>query len=585
MKKIALVVSLLFMGNSTLKAQNASISWGDEFKLKKGTTDLEVIYADKTGVFVKESHVALKSYFVVGATYRESATLIKLDKSLTEEFRQDFNKELKGKEYERFFFLKNKLFIMASKYNKRDKTLTLYAAELDKKSGELAGEWVEVTSWNKEEKGDDINFNTTFNPDSSRIVTVSSIEGKEKNNYEIKQFDEKLKQIGKTIAITNEFDPKTFQLEDVIYTKNEKVILVGRMYQFEEGKKKKTKFLQFVNYNIRIYNNEGNMIKEITTDISDKWLVSTKVLQVPNSDIVLAAYYSNNKKDREINGMMIQRISPITGEVINTSLKEINTGLIKKIDETEDEEEEDDEETKKEKSERKKLKKLQEDEEGFSKFTRFRNILYTPDSGLVILSERYREYTYSTTSYQGGSAAMGGMRMTTTWYKAYECGNLMMSKIDKSGNISWLNIIPKNQQEVIRIGSNSSFGAGPNFSYTGPNFFVNSANMPFYAGFGILPSNDFITIIFNDHKKNEDVMELGQKVKGIGNFRKSDCFGVKLDLLTGKYTRKYLFSNSDMPIAMPRLGTAIGNFLYIVGKDDRTFGKTKIAIAKISVKK
>jgi hypothetical protein len=85
-------------------AQKAAVTWGEEFKMGRGSTDLEVIYADNTGVFVKESHMALKSYFVIGATMRESATLIKLNKGLTEEYRQDFNKELKGKEYEKFFF-------------------------------------------------------------------------------------------------------------------------------------------------------------------------------------------------------------------------------------------------------------------------------------------------------------------------------------------------------------------------------------------------------------------------------------------------------------------------------------------------
>jgi len=45
--------------------------------------------------------------------------LIKLDKDLTEVYRNDFNKELKGKEYESFFFLKDKLFILEPTTAKR----------------------------------------------------------------------------------------------------------------------------------------------------------------------------------------------------------------------------------------------------------------------------------------------------------------------------------------------------------------------------------------------------------------------------------------------------------------------------------
>jgi hypothetical protein len=35
---------------------------------------------------------------------------------------------------------------------------------------------------------------------------------------------------------------------------------------------------------------------------------------------------------------------------------------------------------------------------------------------------------------------------------------------------------------------------------------------------------------------------------------------------------------------MPRLGALLGNDFYLVGREDRIFGKTKIAIAKISLK-
>jgi hypothetical protein len=34
---------------------------------------------------------------------------------------------------------------------------------------------------------------------------------------------------------------------------------------------------------------------------------------------------------------------------------------------------------------------------------------------------------------------------------------------------------------------------------------------------------------------------------------------------------------------MPRLGSVISDEMYLVGKDDRTFGRSKIAVAKISI--
>ena len=58
-----------------------------------------------------------------------------------------------------------------------------------------------------------------------------------------------------------------------------------------------------------------------------------------------------------------------------------------------------------------------------------------------------------------------------------------------------------------------------------------------------------------------------------------------MDVTTGKYTRSVLFNNNDVPTAMPRLGAVLGNNFYMTGKEDRILGKTKIAIAKLTLKK
>ncbi len=582
MKKL-LMISLSLLLMNCLTAQTPTTTWGDEFKMKKGSTDLEVVYADKTGVFVREGHKALKSYFVIGATTRESATLIKLDKAFAEEFRNDYNKELKGKEFEDFFFIKEKLYILASDYNKKDRTLQVFAAEINKKDGEITGDWKEVTSWQKEEKKDLLNYNFSYNSDSTKMIAVSSDEGREKSKFEVKQFDVKMNKVGSAITINNEYDPKTFQLEDVIYTIDGNVLLVGRVYEYEEGKKKKTKNLQFKNYVIRLYNSTGALLKEINTEIDAKWLVSTKVAQIPNKEIVLAAFYSNTKKGKEINGMLVQRINAMSGDIISTNQKDLNTSLISAIDETQDDTDDKDDESRQERKEREKLEKIKDEEDGFSKYLRFRNFVYTDGNGIVILAEKYHHYTYSTTTYSGGSfgGMSGGSR--TTYYDVYECGDMMMSKMDASGKIAWLHVLPKNQKEIIRTGSSS---AGPGLSFNiGVNYF-GGYNFPFYAGLGtlVIPEKNSLAILFNDNTKNDNVTQLGQKVKMATRFGKTDCYAVYLDAGTGKYTRKSIFSNKDQPTAMPRLGIPIGKDFYLIGKDDKLFGKTKIAVGKISFK-
>lgn len=576
MKKISLLLLLFCMYGSCF-SQKPKIIWGDEFKLHKGSTDLDVIYADKSGVYLQESHLAMKSYFVIGTSARTSATLIKLDKNLTEQFRNDFNKELRGKEFEQFFVLQDKMFIIASVSNRKEQTLDIFTAQVDKNSGDLSGEWQLLTTFQKDEKRDRINFKISFNADSSKMIVVSSVEGNDRNTYQVQEFDKNMKAPGKPVIITNEFDPKTFQLEDVLYTISKKIILVGRIYEYQEGKKKKDKFLDFINYNIRIYNEKGKQQTEINTSINSKWLMSTKLLLEKDHDLVLAAFYSNEKRGRTIDGMLVQRIDPNTGNIISGSTKEINNSLLAAGSEDIAGDEDDHaDESREERKERENFDKIKDEGEGFSRFMQFRNIFYTPDQGLVILAEKYHHYTYTTTHYRPGMNGMTGTWSSTT-YAVFECGDLMMCKTDAVGNISWLQVLPKQQREVIEIGRNS-YGFLP-----ASHGFFDAMNMPFYAGFGALQSTNGIHVIFNDNSKNADVLRAGQKVKTISRFGKSDCFVVSMNQATGKYTRNQFFSNTDVPTAMPRLGSVIANDMYIIGKEDRIFGKTKIAIAKISV--
>jgi len=576
MKAFSVLLLSILLGNLCV-AQAPKIFWGEEFKMSKGSTDLSVVFTDNTGVYLQEEHKVLKSYFIIGATARESATLVKLDKNLAEQYRNNFNKELRGKEFEQFYAIDGKIYIVASDYNKREKTLTLFASLVDKNTGELAGDWMQVASWQKDERSDVIDFKLSANEDNTGLFLVSSIQGREKNNYQVQEFNNSLKAVGAPVNISNEFDPKTFQLEDVLYTTSKRIVLVGRVYQYEEGKRKRDKFLDFVHYNIRIYDSKGKQQTDINTDINGKWLVSTKVLQEQDKDLVIAAFYSNQKKGGTIDGLLVQRIDPVTGNIITTSQKEINTSLISAVDADNGFDDASDNESKQERKEREKFDKIKDESEGFTRYMQFRNIFYTKDGGLVILAEKYHHFTYQTSNYSPGFNGSPGS-WTYSTYTVFETGDLMMCKVDAGGNIGWLQVLPKYQREVVGGSYGNSMGG-----FSIGTYYFNTTNMPYYSGFGALQSNDKINIMFNDNPRNENVLQLGQRIKTASAFRRSDCFNLVLDVATGKYTRKFFFTNKEVPTAMPRLGSYVGNDMYMVGREDRLFGRTKIAVAKVSM--
>ena len=559
--------TLTFVCLSFLSYAQTKVSWGEEFKMHRGSTDFNIIYSDKSGIYLEESHNLMRSF---GTRLRRSGILVKLDGSMAETYRNDFDKELKGKDYDRLFLIGDHLYLFATNFEKRENALHLYAAEVDKGSGQLKSDWQEVYAWQKNDKKEDIDYNITQSEDGTRIVLTGTIVGREQNKYEIKMLDANLKPAGKPLNISNEFDPKTFQVQDFVYSSSGNAIVIGRVYEYEEGKKKRNKYLQFKNYSVRIYDAEGKMVKEMATDIDGKYLVTGKMIQSRN-EMVLAAFYSNDKKRKEINGMMVQRFDPVTGEIRITTKKELSTAMITQVDEDEDD---GDKKKKNDKEEKK-----DDEEEGLAANLVFRNFYVTPDDGLVILAEKYSRYLTEVSSYApSGPNGMGTWQTNT--YVHYDCGDIYMSKISAAGSIDWLHILPKRQMETLRIGHNGNGWLG-GFTFYG--FFDPVDNRPFYAGFTSMAANGKVHLFFNDNDANAAVLQPGGKIKKTVRFGKSSCYQVDLDMATGKYTRKALFNNNDIPTCMPRLASVMDNTLWVTGKEDRMLAKSKVVVGKFVV--
>jgi hypothetical protein len=561
----AIATFVLSTATYQLNAQ-AKVTWGDEFKMHKGSTDLAILQVDKSGIYMEESHEALKSYFVIGATMRKSSTLVKLDANMAEQYRNDFDKELRGKEFDRLFFIKDKLYLFATDYSKKDNSLFLYAAEIDKSTGSLKGDWQQVIAWEKNDKSEQINYTIAPNSDSSRIVVTGTYTGRSQNRYEIKMMDINLRPVGKPMIITNEFDPKTFQVERLEYTPSGNAVLVGRIYDYEEGKKKKDKNLVFQNYSIRLYNPDGKMIQEVKTDIDNNYLVNSKVLLLKNQ-LVLAAFYSYDKKKREINGLLVERLDPATGNVLGTTKQPMNNGLISQVEEEDDD-----------KDSGKKDKDDQDDMAGLAGNVRFRDVYATPDNGLLILAEKFRKVVTTSSTYNAPTGGFSRGSTTSSTRVDYYCEDIYMVKISANGDIAWMHDLPKSQDEEEYVSSNTTYGSGISFS----SYFELPENRPFFAGFGSVAGKGVVHIFFNDNDDNADVLQPGKKIKRARNFGKSTCYEIDLDMASGKYTRKSLYTNKDIPVSMPRLGVSLNNALYLTGKEDRTFGKTKLIVGKIA---
>lgn len=552
----------------TSDAQTSSIFWGDDMKIKRGTTELNIIAADKSGVYVQEGGVR---YFTIGRRNMTGVKFRKFDKFYNEVYEEDFKQELKGKELNRIVPFKDKLFIFADDYDKKDKRYITYAAEIDKNSGKLKGEWKEIASFERESKNDDYEFGIISSADSSSMVLVADISGKDYASIKVLVMDDLLKQKSSTV-INLEFKKNTYELDDVLVTTDNKIIVSGRVFEEVQVKKKRTRLL-FKRLALEKFDLTGKKLFDLPTVSAGKIMLSAKIVSNKAGELFVCGYFSNDAKSKEVNGIVVNRINPENGGIIMTSEKIIDPALIGSF--SDDNDDDNDKETKESKAA---SKKAADDDEldGFSSDYRFRRVYIGQDNSILLIAEKYRfdVYTYTESNYVNGRYTY----RTVTVYR-YTCGDIMTTKLDNQGNIKFINVIPKNQVEGVRAAGPYMSGGGGFSSH----IFI-SGGLPFYSSFSCVPYKNKLVFYFNDNDKNIAVTKTSQSAKTIYNFRKSSCYALTLDLETGSVTRRMLFTNTDEPVAMVRHGMLTGNELYLIAFRNSMLGKSSIKLGKVTVK-
>lgn len=226
MKKYSLLFILTLVG-TTLFAQNSTVNWGENLKIKRGTTELNIITADNTGVYVQEGGVR---YFTIGFNNMTGFKFRKFDKFYNEVYEEDYKQELKGKELNRIIPFKNKLYIFADDYDKKEKRFVTYAAEIDKASGKLKGDWKEIVEVPRESRIDDYAFTIIPSADSASMVLVADISNTDHSSVKVLVMNEMLQQQSAT-TINLQYAKNSYALQDVLFTNDKKILVVGKIYE------------------------------------------------------------------------------------------------------------------------------------------------------------------------------------------------------------------------------------------------------------------------------------------------------------------------------------------------------------------
>ncbi len=573
MKPYIFVIGLLSFVFSS-QAQSYKITWGEEIKLKKGTADLDIISADKSGLYFTEKRRSTGiSIGGASSTYK----LYKFDKNFGEVFDKDYKRELKGLAYQGFYQLEEDIYLFATDYIKKERAFKVYGAKVDKNSGDLNGDFAELGSYELENKRDDYDVQVTPVHNGKSFLMVSNISAYDRVSLGVSLLDKSLKKKESTI-INLAFEPNLYQLEDVQFTKSNKIVVLGK--EFEEAiVKKKRKRLVFKQYVMSIYDVDGNKLSDVKLDADNRFVISGKLIEQTDGQLLLAGFYSNHAAKADLNGFFINKVNPDNGTLLLSSFKEINASMLGNsyIDEGDD-----DDETKENKKQAKKAKD-EDDEDEFPNSFVIKSVDINPaDNSVIITSEvsQYSVYSYTTSQY---NATTRNWTYRTTWVHRFTNKDILVINADKDGSIKWLNALPKSQVEEVRTSGNSYTGFG--FSYDNAGYFVRSGGMPFYSSYKSLINGNNLVLIFNDHNSNNVNPEYGDKVKTVYNFRKrSSAYGIAIDLATGKMVRKNIASNNEETILMPRHAYVVGTELFIPSWRQHALAKTELKFAKITVK-
>lgn len=575
MKKL-FFAGLFLISIYTASAQNYKLTWGEEIKLKKGTADLDIVYADKTGLYFTEKR--LTASFGIFGGGGPAIKLYKFDKNYEEVFDKDYKKELKGLTFEGFQQLEGEIYLFASDYIKKERAFKIFGAKVDKNSGDLTGDFAELGNYQLENKRDDYDMKVSPVKNGKAFVLVSNVSATDRASIALSLLDKQLKK--KESAIINlSFEKNLYSLEDVQFTQSNKIILLGKEYEETQIGKKKRKKLVFKQYVMGIYDADGKKINDIKIDNDNRYIISGKLIEQPDGQLLLAGYFSNDAKKADLNGFFISKINADNGTLTLSSFKEINVAMLGNSFQDENDE---DEEIKASKKQAKKAKD-DGDEDEFPNSFIIKSVDINPaDNSIIITSEvsRYSSYTYQTSSYNAATR-------TTTWrtitVHQFFNQDILIINADKDGNIKWLNALAKSQLEQTSSSRNSPMGFSISYDYSG--YFAQSGGMPFYSSYKSLINNNNLVLIFNDHNSNNVNPAYGDKVKTVINFRKrSSAYGVSVDLATGKMTRKHIVGNDEETVLMPRHAYVVGTDLYVPSVRQKVLSKTELRFAKITLK-
>lgn len=409
----------------------------------------------------------------------------------------DFND--KEPNFEEIAVLNNKVYILGSVYDKKNKIYNLLAVEIAE-DGKLTSTKkklfsAEVTK--NREKGA-FYFKNSPAGDKLLIMHASLFDKEEIMQYEVKLIDENLDIVTSHLEKVSFNDRKDleFTIADFDVTFDEDIFLViNESYRDKKAKKNIEKF------EVHAFKKTNGYNKEVVkVNFEGKEVINCELLMTKNNSLNLVGFYSSvNKRGRanwKLKGIYSGTIDMYTNTVTNLKFNEFDFETkVKLIGE----------------------RRAKKDKD-ILPFYSTHSLIEKENGGLIFLAE-YRQAIIGKSSGIG----IGGFGVSFTPI-TFITNEIIVTSLHADGSVEWSNVIAKDQKASFTTMSIGMYGFSGNSNFSvGVGVSIPVAVLgkgPEYLGAIPIYTNEELTVVFNDNKKNMGVTDI-EEIKSLGNYNKA----------------------------------------------------------------
>lgn len=500
MKKLLLLLVITsFSLTAQINVGKISLDFGETTSEKDG--EIIIIAGEKNGNIYALARRKKDFY---------SQTFDATTKNLKSSTRLDFDKINGGKLLvEDLAFIGDKLYLMLSYFDKKNKTYNFIAKEIQKNTIVKTIYLLSAKVDNKSNKGTFV-FTKSYDNFNYLVAHVGLDDRKNQLKYSVKLFDDRLAKLFDDSYI-NTFNKKNnhlFDFSDVQVNEHGDVLIATT--ESYRDKKKKT---NINNITIHSYLANRNYEQELTKiTLTGKRAVNCSLIETKDNTLHAIGFYSNLKKNGKakitVEGIYDIAFDYEKGKVIKKTYNDFTLEIKKQL------------------IGERRAKKGKDLEPYYT------NIAFVErDNGGVIVLSEFKLI------FESGSSGFGPLSVTSYSYNTNE---IIVTALNKDGTLDWSNVIPKEQRAIVSevglsiFGGVSSGGASVSASAYFPLAVISKG--PEFLSAVPIYHNGQLTVIVNDDPKNIGITKMDD-VKKVKNINKMIPVAFSFDEQTGAISR------------------------------------------------